>query len=46
VRVSLVDPSGHIHNPYGNGWMVKIKLTESSEIDGLLTADQYQELVG
>ena len=33
-------------DPYGEGWMVKIKLTDASQVDGLLTADQYRELVG
>ncbi|MFN3917292.1 MAG: glycine cleavage system protein GcvH [Flavobacteriales bacterium] len=33
-------------DPYGNGWMIQIKLSNLSEIDGLLSADQYKELVG
>ncbi len=33
-------------DPYGEGWMVKIKLSDASQVDGLLTADQYRELVG
>ena len=33
-------------NPYGDGWMVKISIKDASEIDGLLTADAYQSLVG
>jgi len=33
-------------DPYGKGWMVKVALSDTSEIDGLLTADAYQELVG
>jgi len=31
--------------PYGGGWMVKIKLTDESEVDSLLSADQYSEIV-
>jgi glycine cleavage system H protein len=27
---------------YGSGWMVKIKLSDPSEVDNLLTADAYQ----
>lgn len=30
---------------YGKGWMVKIELSDLSELDGLLTAAQYSELV-
>ena len=33
-------------DPYGDGWMVKIKFSESAEIDDLLDADAYKELVG
>lgn len=31
---------------YGDGWMVKIKLTNPSQAAELLSADQYQALVG
>lgn len=33
-------------DPYNKGWMVRIKLKDAAEVDGLLTADQYKELVG
>lgn len=33
-------------DPYGKGWMVKIKMTDPSEIGQLLTAEKYQALVG
>ena len=33
-------------DPYGDGWMIKVKLTNPSEIDGLLDAAGYQALVG
>ncbi|WP_297762609.1 glycine cleavage system protein GcvH [uncultured Muriicola sp.] len=33
-------------DPYGEGWMIKIKISDSSEIDGLLSAAAYKELVG
>jgi glycine cleavage system H protein len=33
-------------DPYGEGWMIKIKLSNLSELDGLLSADQYKDLVG
>ena len=33
-------------DPYGKGWMVKIELSDPSEIDALLTADQYEAQVG
>lgn len=33
-------------DPYGEGWMVKITLTNESDVDNLLTAEAYQALVG
>ncbi|MFC4212165.1 glycine cleavage system protein GcvH [Pedobacter lithocola] len=33
-------------DPYGKGWMVKVSLSDLSEIDQLLDADAYQTLVG
>ncbi len=29
-------------DPYGDGWMIKIKISDSSELDSLLDADAYQ----
>ncbi|PTQ95897.1 glycine cleavage system H protein [Mucilaginibacter yixingensis] len=33
-------------DPYGDGWMVKISLSDVSEIDGLLSAEDYQAIIG
>jgi len=33
-------------DPYGDGWMIKIKISETSQIDGLLNAAAYKEIVG
>ena len=33
-------------SPYGDGWIVKIKITNPAEIDELLTPAQYKELIG
>lgn len=30
-------------DPYGAGWMIKIKISDASEIDTLMTAEQYKE---
>ena len=32
-------------DPYGKGWMVKIKITDPSETASLLTAEQYKTLL-
>ena len=33
-------------DPYGDGWMIKIKMNDSSQLDNLLDAKAYQELIG
>ena len=33
-------------DPYGDGWMIKIELTNTSELDALLSASSYKELIG
>jgi glycine cleavage system H protein len=33
-------------DPYGDGWMVKVELSNASEVASLLTAVQYKELIG
>lgn len=40
------DPELVNNDPYGKGWMVKVKLTDASQIAGLLDAAAYEELVG
>jgi glycine cleavage system H protein len=32
-------------DPAGRGWFMKIRLTDQSELDGLMTEEQYQEFV-
>ena len=32
-------------DPYGAGWIVKIKINEADELDGLLSADGYKALI-
>ena len=33
-------------DPYGKGWMVKVKLNDASALSSLLSAADYQKLVG
>ena len=33
-------------DPYGDGWMVKISIAKPEELEGLLSAEAYGELVG
>jgi glycine cleavage system H protein len=32
-------------DPYGDGWMVRIRMTDSSEVNELMTAEEYEEYV-
>jgi glycine cleavage system H protein len=32
-------------DPYGEGWMIKVRLTDPSELDQLLDVDAYRELL-
>jgi glycine cleavage system H protein len=40
------DPELVNSDPYGKGWMIKVKMTNASEVDGLLDAAGYTALVG
>ncbi|MCZ8167764.1 glycine cleavage system H protein [Flavobacterium fontis] len=33
-------------DPYGEGWMVKVKISDASEWDQLMDADAYKALIG
>jgi glycine cleavage system H protein len=33
-------------DPYGEGWMIKMTLSDVSQVDGLMSADAYAALVG
>ena len=34
------------NDPYGEGWLVKIKMTDPAELDELLDAEAYHNLIG
>jgi glycine cleavage system H protein len=40
------NPEAVNSNPYEDGWMIKVKIADSSEVDALLSAAEYKELVG
>ncbi|HKL96527.1 MAG TPA: glycine cleavage system protein GcvH [Paludibacteraceae bacterium] len=33
-------------DPYGDGWMIKVAITDATEIDTLLSASDYKALIG
>jgi glycine cleavage system H protein len=46
VNEALADAPEQINeDPYGGGWMVKVKLADPSETEQLLSADSYRELL-
>jgi len=40
------DPEAVNRDPYVDGWMIKIKMSDASQVERLLSADDYKELVG
>ncbi len=40
------DPEQVNSDPYGKGWMIKVKMSDPSQVERLLTAAAYEELVG
>jgi glycine cleavage system H protein len=46
VNESLSDsPETVNQDPHGDGWMVKVKVDNASEIDALMSADEYDESI-
>ncbi len=33
-------------DPYGEGWIIKMKISDQNELSDLLSADAYKELIG
>ena len=47
VNEALQDEPGRVNeDPYGEGWMVVIRMTNPAEVDALVSADEYRTLVG
>lgn len=40
------DPADVNNDPYGNGWMIKVKLSEGADLSSLMDAVAYEALVG
>jgi glycine cleavage system H protein len=40
------DPALVNNDPYGQGWMIKLRPDDPSSVDGLLDAAQYEALIG
>ena len=47
VNEALADNPAAVNNdPYGAGWMVRIRVSDASELGDLLSAEQYTAVVG
>lgn len=47
VNAALEDAPELVNSdPYGEGWMIKITISDSAQLDQLLSADDYAALIG
>jgi glycine cleavage system H protein len=47
VNEKLKDSADLINkDPYGEGWIIKIKISDLSELNNLLSAEDYKKLIG
>ncbi len=47
INDAVVDSPEMVNeDPYGNGWMLKIRMSDPAELDALLSAEAYGELIG
>jgi glycine cleavage system H protein len=44
INESLADEPEKVNSdPYGEGWMIRVKMANSGEVDSLLTAAEYED---
>lgn len=47
INAALENSPEFVNNDaYGEGWMVKVRMTNASEVDGLMSAADYAAMVG
>ena len=47
VNTALEDNPELVNSdPFGEGWMIRIKLSDPSQLDELITADAYRSMIG
>ena len=47
VNESLSDEPEKVNSdPYGDGWMLRVKLSNRGEVDSLLSAAEYEDYIG
>ena len=46
INLSLEDKPDLINSdPYGTGWIIKVKVSDSSQYDSLMSSDEYEEFI-
>jgi len=46
INEALADAPELVNSsPYGDGWMIKIKISKTSEVDSLLSSTEYEDFV-
>jgi glycine cleavage system H protein len=47
VNSALIDDPAKVNeSPYGDGWMIVVEISDSSQLDGLWSAETYSEKTG
>jgi glycine cleavage system H protein len=47
VNDALTNDPGLVNSdPYGKGWMLKVRVSDAAELDSLLGADEYRKQIG
>ena len=44
-QAAIDEPKLVNDNPYGDGWLVRLELSQPSELDALMSSDEYEEFV-
>ena len=46
INAKLEDEAGLVNqDPYGEGWMIKVKISDAADLEELMDSDAYKELV-
>jgi glycine cleavage system H protein len=46
INEALADNPALVNtDPYGDGWMIRIRVSDPTEIDELMTAEEYEEFI-
>jgi len=46
VNTALDDaPETVNQDPYGDGWMIKVRMSDAAEVDGLMSAEEYEAFI-